>query len=194
MKKATPKPPLVIDLAGKRFGRWLVLRLDPYSRGRRGGPRWICRCECGKQCSVIGAALRHNHSTQCQKCAVPNRARRLVYQPGDKVGEWTIIEYIAKVRRYRCRCSCGRISLNIVGNLRRGGDTQRCQECAAATPQKRRLVYQPGDKVGEWTIIDYFKDRRYQCRCSCGRIALQFVGNLRVGNTRRCQECARTKP
>jgi len=133
MSQKQTKPPLVIELAGKPFGRWFVLWIDPDSRGRRGGPRWVCKCKCGHQQSVLGVALRQGTSKQCQKCAAKSRARKLVYKPGDKVGEWTVIEYSECDRRYRCRCSCGRIALHLVGNLRRG-NTGRCQNCARAKP------------------------------------------------------------
>jgi hypothetical protein len=47
-----------INLSGKQFGRWTVLRYA-------GDGRWLCRCECGKEKSVPGFYLRRGDSTSC---------------------------------------------------------------------------------------------------------------------------------
>jgi hypothetical protein len=55
--------PRIIDLKGKRFGRWRVV----------GGPRkkrtknysWLCRCDCGNEKWVIGQSLRKGASKSC---------------------------------------------------------------------------------------------------------------------------------
>lgn len=46
------------DMTGKVFGRWTVVS---YS----GKKRWLCRCNCGEERSVIGTALRDGSSTSC---------------------------------------------------------------------------------------------------------------------------------
>ena len=59
------------DLTGKRFGKFLVLRQDlkqvVYPSGRK-QYRWICRCDCGNEVSILGLHLPNGHSTQCRKC------------------------------------------------------------------------------------------------------------------------------
>jgi hypothetical protein len=55
----------IIDLTGKRFGRWLVLALHP-GRSRFGeGARWHCRCDCGGERIVRGFSLRSGRSKSC---------------------------------------------------------------------------------------------------------------------------------
>ena len=53
----------LIDLAGQRFGRWLVL-----GRARdhgKYGTYWLCRCDCGTERPVPAPALRQGRSLSC---------------------------------------------------------------------------------------------------------------------------------
>lgn len=53
----------VKDLTGQRFGHWTVISRGENSPSKQ--PRWLCRCDCGKEKLVIGATLRNNTSTNC---------------------------------------------------------------------------------------------------------------------------------
>lgn len=61
----------LIDLAGRRFGKLVVLeRADDYIYTRRDGmvmhtPRWECRCDCGNIVTVQGGNLRNGNTTNC---------------------------------------------------------------------------------------------------------------------------------
>ena len=50
-----------MNLAGRRFGHLEVLRLDPQpyvlSVEKRGARRWIRRCDCGREVSVVQFSL-----------------------------------------------------------------------------------------------------------------------------------------
>ena len=50
-----------IDLTGKKFGKWTVLRYVEKNK-------WLCKCECGVEKEVAGATLRHGTSSGCIKC------------------------------------------------------------------------------------------------------------------------------
>jgi len=53
----------LIDLTGKKFGRWLVIeRAENYPKGQA---RWLCRCECGTERVVLSDNLRKCVSTSC---------------------------------------------------------------------------------------------------------------------------------
>jgi len=56
-------------MAGKRFGRLQVIKLDPERGGKQGGERknayWICQCDCGKVQSVNGSSLRKGTTNSC---------------------------------------------------------------------------------------------------------------------------------
>lgn len=50
------------DLFGRRFGRYLVVEID---RRPNGLIFWKCRCDCGVEKSVYGAALRSGQTQSC---------------------------------------------------------------------------------------------------------------------------------
>ncbi len=52
-----------IDLTGKSFGEWLVLKLT--SKNAKGRTYFLCRCSCGKEKSVIGQNLKNGQSKNC---------------------------------------------------------------------------------------------------------------------------------
>jgi hypothetical protein len=55
------------DISGMRFGRYVAIR--PTSR--RNNIRqvyWLCRCDCGKECEIVGTYLRRGDVTQCRSC------------------------------------------------------------------------------------------------------------------------------
>jgi hypothetical protein len=57
----------LINLAGRRFGRWFVVELHP-KRVRYGESVfafWCCRCDCGVERAVFGHSLRNGQSTSC---------------------------------------------------------------------------------------------------------------------------------
>jgi hypothetical protein len=54
---------LVIDLTGKRFGKLVVLGRAPSSARER--PKWLCRCDCGKEKVIRGHALRAGATHSC---------------------------------------------------------------------------------------------------------------------------------
>jgi hypothetical protein len=69
-----------IDMAGQRFGRLTVLRRD--GSDSRGKARWLCRCDCGQQHSVLGNSLRFNHVHSCG-CLRVDTAKRLRLSHGE---------------------------------------------------------------------------------------------------------------
>jgi hypothetical protein len=57
----------LIDIAGKRFGRWTVLAIHPerYRFAHGCAALWLCRCDCGTERVVLGTCLRAGGSTNC---------------------------------------------------------------------------------------------------------------------------------
>src|SRR5258708_4680871 len=53
----------LIDLAGRSFGRLLVIERGPDYKPRI--PQWLCKCECGNQKLVNGWSLRAGLTTSC---------------------------------------------------------------------------------------------------------------------------------
>lgn len=55
--------PRLIEMAGKRFGRWLVV--EKAGNTTRGGAVWHCACDCGARGEVPGGDLRSGKSLSC---------------------------------------------------------------------------------------------------------------------------------
>lgn len=52
-----------IDLTNKKFGRLLVIERS--RNDKQGKPMWRCRCDCGSEITVRGAALSQGHTVSC---------------------------------------------------------------------------------------------------------------------------------
>src|SRR5262245_17598928 len=84
----------VIDIAGKRFGRWTVLVIHP-ERYRNRHALWLCRCEeCGTEHVVRGDTLRGGESTNCG--CIPRKKQ------GEKLGKCRRTHGMSRSRAYRC--------------------------------------------------------------------------------------------
>ena len=53
----------VIDLTGQKFGRLTVISRAENDKNKH--PRWLCRCDCGNTCVVLGENLRSGHTRSC---------------------------------------------------------------------------------------------------------------------------------
>ena len=53
----------LIDLTGQQFGRLVVLKRAETSEKSK--PKWLCRCECGNEVTVIGHSLRSGITRSC---------------------------------------------------------------------------------------------------------------------------------
>ena len=62
----------VKDIKGQRFGRLTVL--ERFGTSSQGTATWLCLCDCGKKCVVIGAAMRKGNTRSCG-CLHDDRAR-----------------------------------------------------------------------------------------------------------------------
>lgn len=54
----------MIDLTGQRFGRLTVIERVA-SRPGSTNARWLCKCDCGNETTVLGTTLRRGESTSC---------------------------------------------------------------------------------------------------------------------------------
>ena len=100
-----PKP---INLKGKRFDRWTVVRLSE-KRTKSGARQWHCVCKCGGTGLVSTSELRGGRSRSCgcynrEVVAAQGRARRIDLA-GKTIGRLTVREKNDK--GWLCDCSCG---------------------------------------------------------------------------------------
>ena len=55
------------DLCGQRFGRLVAVRFDSmhsFPNGKR-GQRWLVRCDCGREFTVLRTSIRDGHTNSC---------------------------------------------------------------------------------------------------------------------------------
>lgn len=63
------------DLTGQRFGRLTVIKLDKYSP-KSHGTRWLCKCDCGKQKSILASCLKKGLTTSCGCFSSEQKSKR----------------------------------------------------------------------------------------------------------------------
>lgn len=141
----------IIDLAGKRYGKLLVLR---HARRKSKTPgqakrekrycqeaRWVCKCDCGRAKTVVSSDLRDGHTTSCgcnRTPAINIVGKRfgllVVLCRGKKVSRSTNRTHAGpkpdpangkKVVFWKCQCDCGR-KVFVRGAALRSGRTRSC--------------------------------------------------------------------
>ena len=54
------------DLTGQRFGRLTVVRLNGFAKYNKGSAsKWLCKCDCGNEITVLGDSLRQKKTQSC---------------------------------------------------------------------------------------------------------------------------------
>jgi hypothetical protein len=80
---------LIIEMAGQRFGRLLVVApAGCWYEGRARRAAWRCVCDCGNGYTTTGAQLREGTTRSCG-CWRDERRRQHRDQPRDDGGKWT---------------------------------------------------------------------------------------------------------
>jgi hypothetical protein len=105
-----------IDLTGQGFGQLVVLRRA--ENDRHGSARWACRCDCGKVTVVLSSSLRRGATRSCGCLARPPDLT------GQRFGRLTVIRRAKNDKywqtRWFARCDCGKVTVVLSSNLRRG--------------------------------------------------------------------------
>jgi len=197
----------VIDLTGKRFSRWLVIKLDRLD----GGAWWICECDCGNTKSVPGSALRNGSS---QSCGCLHRDRvievgrsKLINLVGMKFGRLSVIERASTPitvnnnhheAYWLCLCDCGNTSVVKSIHLR-DGSTKSCG-CLVKESSSRigkitggsSFRDLTGTKFGRLLVVelDHINQKSHQaywdCLCDCGNTTISNTQSLKSGHAQSC--------
>ena len=182
-----------LDLVGKKFGKWTVLREVPKST-KSGHTRWLCQCECGTIREVDGGHLTQNSSTSC---GCSRKEMGVIDLTGKKFGRWTAIERVGKDKNnnilWKCRCDCGTEKINTANKLLAGGSLScGCLKREKAHARRENLV---GKKFGKLTVIEKAEDHiypsgkhrpRYKCLCDCGKETIVMANALKNGSCKSC--------
>ena len=137
----------VIDLTGKRYGRWTVIERAGY-KGK--DISWKCKCDCGTISEVQGNSLRSGGTMSCGCLARELNSKRLkeIYKPkpiidlsekrfGKLVAIDIAVHEKGKHIKWNCICDCGN---KIIANgvyLTNGSKTH----CGCEKPFSYRLSY-----------------------------------------------------
>lgn len=89
-----------IDLTGKKFGRWTVIKRsdNQYTVAER----WDCLCECGTEKSVIGSSLKNGTSKSCGCYCTESRFNSQRHLTHGLTGN----RFYQKWERIKNRCYC----------------------------------------------------------------------------------------
>lgn len=102
---------------GNKYGRLTVI--DRAENTTDGKARWLCQCECGNQCIVIGKLLRSGHTKSCgclqKERTAQSNMNRVGSLVGQKFGKLQVLEEVGffthpngkRSRLYKCLCDCG---------------------------------------------------------------------------------------
>lgn len=165
-----------VDLTGQKFGKLLVekrLENNQYKKAQ-----FLCKCDCGNEIFAVGTLLKNGRIKSCG-CLNRNDIS------GQRFGKLLVIKptehRTAKRICFLCRCDCGTEEV-IVGKYLINGTVNSCKRCA-----NLNIVYDlAGKQFGEWTVIDYAGNAKWNCVCSCGRKAVIQGRTLRNGTSTSC--------
>lgn len=160
----------IIDLTNQTFGDWTAIRYI-------GDSMWECMNSEGEVKNIHSYTLRTKLS---------NHTKLGSKQPegvlGNTFGQWAPIKYLG-AGFWECKCTCGNTGKVNTYDLKNGFST-RCKQCKDKAHMK--TVYNPGDRLGEWTIMYYAGDMRWHCKCSCGKEKDVLTKYLRDGTSKSC--------
>lgn len=167
------------------MGRWTLLR--PAENGR-----WLCRCECGTERTVLERSLKYGGSTSCG-CYTRQRAGESTrYQLEGKVfGRLTVKEISPQKApnggtRWLCVCACGN-EVTVSGSHLVNGKRTSCgcdakytySDITGRTFYRLTALYPLPDRDKTGNVI-------WRCRCECGNEKNISYNSLVYGNTRSC--------
>lgn len=191
----------MIDLTGQKFGRLLVIKKDENAVKTRGA-YWICRCDCGKEKSILSSNLRGGltQSCGCYNKEINSKPKEIQDMVGKRFGKLTVIKregtHISKGGQKKpiwlCQCDCGNKTIVTTGDLN-SGHTKSCG-CIPTTVRGKGLIDLTGRRFGKLVVIERADDYVYHnnavpawlCRCDCGNFKVVQGGNLRNGKVKHC--------
>lgn len=191
-----------IDITNQRFGKLIAL----YDTGIRKNRQalWHCKCDCGKECDVLGNSLRSGHTTSCGCKRYDKKVEDLT---GKKFNNLTVLERKGSDSNRRalwyCKCTCGNFRTVTTTALK----TNLIKSCVNCSVKNKKKTIVPidyintswykeiaGKKFGKLLAIKPTEKRNnagrviWECQCDCGNPNPIFVSSssLKSGNTSSC--------
>lgn len=120
-----------LNLTGVRFGRLVALRPDKSQIKPSGSivTTWLCKCDCGNELVVSTNNLRSGNTKSCG-CLQHDRSSEssFINLVGKTFGQLEVVAKMPNKNRfghyeYKCKCSCGSMTIVDAANLRTGNTT-----------------------------------------------------------------------
>lgn len=183
-------PPL--NLVGKRFGKWTVLKKVPSTKKNT---YWLCQCDCGNTKIHRGGNLTFGDTSQCFDCrSKTNAENKIVNISGKKFGKWTVIKLNGRNKSgqiaWLCRCECGN-KKDITYNALHLKSTTQCRKCGYKQVGEKTRLQLTGEVFGKLTVVKLDPNinrppYKWICKCSCGNTTSVIGSSLRDGSTKSC--------
>ena len=125
------------DLTGERFGWLTVLERDTDRKKRK---YWKCQCDCGAIAVVEEGHLKSGHTKSCGCYRKRQSSERTKDLTGRQYGRLEVLEQAgsdANGVRWRCRCTCCKITV-CYGEYLQRGITRSCG-CLQEESRKRNM-------------------------------------------------------
>lgn len=176
------------DLTGKRFGMLTVIeRAESTKEGRA---QWLCKCDCGKTKVIKGKYLLNGNTKSCG-CLKHVEPKIKKIRIGIKIGRLTVIKKANKTVKgfpqWLCQCECGKQMVIPETSLK----NERIKSCGCS---KKALKIKAGDVFGKLTVIKYTgvtekQNKKYLCKCECGKTKTAVGSKLINGQIKSCGKC-----
>ena len=107
----------IIDLAGKRFSRLIVIEIDSKRSEKTKRTHWMCQCDCGNITTVRGDFLRTENTKSCG-CLQSETWVENQFKFNDLTGKRFDMLFVIElsfnknsIYFWKCKCDCGNISI-----------------------------------------------------------------------------------
>lgn len=126
-----------LDLSGDRYGHLVVVKEVDGVKVKSGERyinkrRWLCKCDCGNEITVITDSLRSGNTQSCGCIKPVNISRANVVDiTGQRFGKLTVIrkhqnkKWDIDSAFWECQCKCGNMTIVSTSNLK-SGNTRSC--------------------------------------------------------------------
>ena len=171
---------------GDKYNQLTIMYRQPEKRNNR--IVYHCKCDCGNEIDILGAALSKQQSCGCAKRKTRQDPNAL---KGQKFGNLTVIELSPEHRatsgtaKWKCQCDCGNI-VYLTANALKSGHNKTCGDLKHK--EQMYLNY----RFGKLTVIEYDHKIKsgdkylLKCQCDCGNIIHAQLSNLKNGITHSC--------
>lgn len=184
----------VIDLTGRKFGRWTVI--ERVGKDKNNNILWKCVCDCGTERVNTANRLLSGGSTSCGCLKSEKAHARRENLVGKKFNMLTVLEKAedhiypsgAHRPRYKCLCDCGR-EVIVLANALKNGSCKSCGHLQKERASEANSIDLVGQKFGKLKVLSRSKEKgnkgqvQWKCLCDCGKHVLKTTAALKNNKT-----------